>query len=156
MQEINNKQFFKNYAFFILILLVIFSILFYFVFTAKKSWNKNLAVTVQKVLDEKENGRWKVGNSVYINKPITVNSAAYELTDSTKDDTEYVVIIRIITYYGPMPAVYVYNETKKITDFIGYSSLHGRINTQLSNNKSDKRREYWEERIPEILNMQDK
>ena len=152
MQEINNKQFFKNYAFFILILVVVFSILFYFVFTARKAWNKNLAVTVQNVLEENESGRWKVGNSVYINRPLTVNSAAYELIDSANNDIEYVVIIRIITYYGPVPAVYIYNETQNTTAFIGYSSLHGRINTQLMNNKSDKRREYWQDKIPEILN----
>ena len=52
MQEINNKNFFKNYAFFILILLVIFAILSYTVILSKKAWNKNLATAVQKVLDE--------------------------------------------------------------------------------------------------------
>ncbi len=151
MQEINNKKFFKNYAFFILILLIIFSVLTYFVFAAKKSWNKNLAVAVQKVLDEEENNRWKVGNNIAVNKPLTVNCAAYELNDSKDNQKEYAVIIRIMTYYGPVPAVYVYNEESGQTDFIGYSSLHGRIKTQIMNNKSDKRREYWQENIPQII-----
>lgn len=153
MQEISNKQFFKNYAFFIIILLVVFSILSYFIFAARKSWNKNLAVTVQKVLEEKETARWKVGDNIQITKPITVNCAAYEILDTSDNITKYAVIIRIITYYGPVPAVYVYNPETKKTDFIGYASLHGRIRTQIMNNKSDKKREYWQEKIPEIIKL---
>ena len=152
MQEISNKKFFKNYAFFILILLVVFSILSYFVLTARKSWVKNLTVTVQNVLDEHENKRWSVGNNVPVNKPITVNCAAYDIYDSKDNSKQYAVIIRIVTFYGPIPAVYIYNPETQKTDFIGYSSLHGRIRTQIMNNKSDKKMEYWQVRIPEILN----
>ena len=152
MQEISNKKFFKNYAFFILILLILFLILSYFIIIARKSWTKNLAVTVQTVLDEKEEGRWKVGAPVEINKPLTVNCAAYEVKDSQDDSPQTVIIIRIINFYGPIPAVYLYNENKGSADFIGYSSFHGRINNQLMNNKSDKRREYWQNTIPAILN----
>ena len=151
MQEISTKKFFINYAFFILVFLVVFSILSYFVFAARKSWTKNLAVTVQKVLDEKENGKWQVGNNISLNRPLTVNCSAYELLYTKDNDIEYAVIIRIITFYGPLPAVFVYNQTKDTVEFIGYSSLHGRIATQIMNNKSDKRREYWQERIPEII-----
>ena len=151
MQEISNKKFFKNYAFFILILLIVFSILFYFVFAARKSWSKNLGVTVQRVLDEAEQNRWKVGNNVVITKPVSVNCAAYEIIDTTDNQKEYAVIIRVMSFYGTIPAVFIYNEEKGKTEFIGYSSLHGRIRTQIMNNKSDKRREYWQERIPAIL-----
>lgn len=152
MQEISNKKFFTKYAFFIVILLVVFSILSYFVVAARKSWTKNLAVTVQKVLDESEQNRWKVGNNVVINKPLAINCSAYELSDTKSNDTEYAVIMRVITFYGPVPAVFVYNKNQQTVDFIAYSSLHGRIRTQLMNNKSDKRREYWQEKIPELLN----
>ena len=52
MQEITNKKFFINYAFFTLFLIVVFGILAYFSIASKKSFSKNLAVSVQKVLDE--------------------------------------------------------------------------------------------------------
>ena len=151
MQEISNKNFFKNYAFFILILIVIFTILSYSVVLARKSWTKNLASSVQKVLDEAEEGRWKVGNNITVNNPLTVNCAAYELTDSKDNSKQQAVIIRIVSFYGPVSAVYTYKENDQQASFIGYSSIHGRIRTQLMNNKSDKRREYWQEKIPEIL-----
>ncbi len=151
MQEISNKKFFKNYAFFILILLVVFSILTYFIIVSKKSWNNNLAITIQRVLDEKEADRWKVGEHIDINNPVTVNCSAYKLSDTKDNSEKSVIIIRIVNYYGPIPAVYIYDENDGSVDFIGYSSLHGRVQNQLMNNKSDKRREYWQEIIPSIL-----
>ena len=151
MQEISNKKFFKNYGIFILILLIIFAILTYFAIISKKSWNKNLGIAVQKVLDENELNRYQIGKPVEINKPITVNCAAFELYDIKEPGQKQAVIIRIITFYGPVPAVYIYNSETDETSFIGYSSLHGRIKNQLTNNKSDKRREYWQEKIPDIL-----
>ena len=151
MQEISNKKFFKNYAFFILILLVVISILSYFIIVARKSWNNNLAITVQKVLDEKEADRWKVEEPIEIKKPVTVNCAAYKLSDSKDSAEKSIIIVRIVNYYGPIPAVYIYNHNDDSVDFIGYSSLHGRIQNQLMNNKSDKRREYWQELVPSIL-----
>ena len=150
MQEINNKNFFKNYAFFILILLVIFVILSYTVVLSRKAWNKNLSTAVQKVLDDNELAQWKVGNSIPVNKPVTVNCAAYEIIDSNTNLRQSAVIIRIVTFYGPVAAVYTYKEGER-AQFAGYSSLHGRIKTQLLNNKSDKRREYWQDKIPDIL-----
>ena len=111
MQEISNKNFFKNYAFFI-----------------------------QKVFDEEEPGRWKVGNSITVNNPVTVNCAAYEVVDVKTNTKMKAIIIRTITFYGPVSAVFSYKEGET-ADFIGYSSLHGRIKTQLLNNKSDKLRE---------------
>ena len=139
MQEISNKKFFKNYAIFILILLIIFSILTYSVLVAKKSWVKNLAITVQNTLNENQEGRWKVGDYLTINKPLTVNCAAYQVLDTTDNQIKDAVLIRMITIYGPTSAVFVYDDQKGSTEFIGYSSLHGRIKTQLLNNKSDKK-----------------
>ncbi len=152
MQEISNKQFFKNYAFFILILLVVFSILSYFVLTARKSWVKNLSTTVQTVLDEHEDNRYKVGNNIAVNRPVTVNCAAYDVFDQKDNVIKNAVIIRTITFYGPVPAVFLYNPENGKTEFIAYSSLHGRVKSQIMNNRSDKKMEYWQDLIPEILN----
>lgn len=151
MQEIDNKKFFKKYAFFILILVIIFTILSYMTVLAHKSWTKNLSASIQKVLNEKENGRWQVGKNIDINKPLTVNCAAYEVLDTKTNSIMTAVIVRVVTFYGPVPAVYIYNQKEEQVEFAGYSSLHGRIQKQLMNNKSDKRREYWQDKIPDIL-----
>ena len=150
MQEINNKQFFKNYAFFIIMLIIVFTILSYTIVIARKAWTRNLSVSVQKVLDENEQGRWKVGNSIEINNPLSVNCSAYDVIDTKTNKTCQAVIIRVVTFYGPIPAVYLYNQDEEV-EFIGYSTLHGRIRIQLMDTKSDKRREYWQSKIPDIL-----
>ena len=150
MQEIDTKTFFKNYAFFLAILLVIFSILSYSIVLSRKSWNKNLGVSVQKVLDEYEPSTWNVETPVQIKTSVAVNSAAYQVKNKKDGTYAKAVIVRITTFYGPMPAVYIYKEGQE-TEFAGFASLHGRISVLLNNNKSDKRREYWQSKVPEIL-----
>lgn len=150
MQEITNKTFFKNYAFFVLILAVLFTVLTYSIVLARKSWTNNLAVSVQKTLDEYEPKTWVVTEPVAIDKPVGFNCAAYSLTNKKTGDSARAVIVRITTLYGPLPAVFVYDKDGESV-FAGYSSLHGRIREQLLHHQSDKRREYWQSKISEIL-----
>lgn len=152
MAEITNKKFFTNYAFFLLILLVVFGILIYPAIVSKKSWNNNLRVSVQKVLNEYENEKWKVGAAIDIDKPITTSCAAYNITNKIDGSKACAVIIRITTLYGPLPAVFIYNYDNEVI-FAGYSSLHGRVRNQLTAGVTDKRREYWQKKIPDILSQ---
>ena len=152
MKEITNKSFFRNYAFFLLLLFVVFGILTYMSLVSKKYWNNNLAVSVQQTLDEYESGTWKVMDSIEINKPVSVNCAAFKVINNQTKQEASAVIIRITTFYGPLPGVFIQTQDEK-TIFAGYSSLHGRIQKQISSAKSDKRREYWQSKIPEILNQ---
>ncbi len=156
MSEITNKKFFTNYAFFLLILVFVFGILIYPVLASKKSWTTNLGNSVQKVLDEYEKGRFKVTAPVDIKKPITTSCAAYTVTDSKNSKSAYAIIIRITTLYGPLPALFFYDpdsNSEKVI-FAGYSTLHGRVRTQLSNDSPDKRREYWLNKIPDIFDLE--
>lgn len=150
MQEIDNKKFFRNYAFFLLILLVIFGILSYSVVLSRKSWSKNLGLSVQKVLDEYQPATWNVEAVITLKSPVSINSSAYQIRNKATGSMAKAVIVRITTFYGPLPAVYIYREGEEV-EFVGYSSLHGRIQTQLMNTNSDKRREYWQSKIPDIL-----
>ena len=150
MQEINNQKFFRNYAFFLVILLVTFSILTYSAILSRKSWTKNLGASVQKVLDEYQSATWTIEAPIALKTPVSVNSAAYQIRNKKDGSVEKAVIVRITTFYGPLPAVYIYKEGQE-AEFVGYSSLHGRIRLQLANNRSDKRREYWQSKIPDIL-----
>ena len=153
MVEITNKKFFTNYAFFLLIILVIFGLLIYPVILSRKSWTYNLKTSVQKVLDEYQN-EWTVTTPIEINKPVTTSCAAYNIKNKNTGEQAKAVILRVTTFYGPLPAVFIYDEsqTENKVIFAGYSSLHGRVKTQLDQADSDKRREYWQSKIPEILN----
>lgn len=152
MKEITNKSFFRNYAFFLLLLFIVFGILTYLTVVSKKSWTNYLSVSVQKTLDEYEPDTWKVMDPIEINKPVSVNCAAYKVMNNRNKQEATAVIIRITTFYGPLPGVFIQTQEGK-TIFAGYSSLHGRIKTQISSTRSDKRREYWQSKIPEIINQ---
>lgn len=150
MQEITNKKFFINYAFFTLFLIVVFGILAYFSIASKKSFSKNLAVSVQKVLDEYNPNTWKTGNNITVEKPISFNCSAYEITNKKDNSQAKAVIIRITTLYGPFAGVYIYYPDNSV-EFAGWSTLHGRIRNALTIDKPDKRVEYWAKKIPDIL-----
>ena len=150
MHEIDNKKFFINYGLFLAILLVIFGMLSYSVVLSRKSWSKNLGNSVQKVLDEYEPKTWNVESAVTLKTPVSLNSAAYQIRNKTDGTVAKAVIVRITTFYGPLPAVYIYQEGQEV-EFAGYSSLHGRIRNLLINTNSDKRREYWQSKVPDII-----
>lgn len=155
MPEITNKKFFTNYAFFLLIILFVFGILIYPVIASRKSWSKNLGNSVQRVLDEFEKDRYKVTGYLDIEKPITTSCSAYTIIDNTDNKELKAIIIRVTTLYGPLPAVYIYDPAATSSSakviFAGYSTLHGRVRNQLMNDYPDKRREYWQKKIPEIF-----
>ena len=150
MQEITNKKFFINYAFFTLILVILFAILSYTSIVSRKLFTKNLSYSVQSVLDEYQKDSWKIESEIPINKPISINCAAYTISNKANAITSKAIIIRVVTFYGPLPAVFLYNEDKSV-EFAGFASLHGRIGKAANSGYPDKRIEYWSQKIPQIL-----
>lgn len=144
------KVFFINYGIYVAILVILFGILLYPVKVAQKAWQKNLKANIEFVLDESEPNSWTVGNSVKIKNPFSMNSACYEVRNRKSGDTYKSVIIRVQTLYGPMPAVFTIDKDNNV-EFVGYSSLHGRISEQITSNKTDKRINYWKSKIPSII-----
>ena len=128
------KVFFINYGIYVAILVILFGILLYPIKVGQKAWQKNLKANIEFVLDESEPNSWTVGNSVKIKNPFSMNSACYEVQ----------------TFYGPMPAVFTIDKDNNV-EFVGYSSLHGRISEQITSNKTNKRINYWKSKIPSII-----
>ena len=63
-QQISLKNFFLNYAIFVLIAAFVFAILLYFVKVSQKAWDQNLMLVVENTLAEKEPDTWEIGNPV--------------------------------------------------------------------------------------------
>lgn len=144
------KNFFKNYGLFLAIIAILFLILFYSVYAARKPWQKYLQVQIENVLDEHDPNNWVLGNFKRIDNPFCLSAACYEARYKKTGDLFDIVIIRIQTFYGPVAAVFTLDKDENV-QFIGYSSLHGRVQTQLLNAQSDKRLDYWKQKIPGIL-----
>lgn len=144
------KTFFINYGIYIGILVILFGILIYPIKVAQKSWQKNLKSNVEFVLDESEPNSWTVGNSIKIKNPFSMTAACYEARNRKSGDTYKCIIIRVQTFYGPIPAVFTIDKENNV-EFVGYSSLHGRISEQIISNKTNKRINYWKNKIPSII-----
>lgn len=147
---INNKTFFIKYAYFLGVLVVVFGILIYSVVLSRRSWVNNLRTSVEKVLNENEPDMWAVGKVRNIENPFSLNCVCYESRYKKTGENFTVVLIRVSTLYGPLPAVFLYDDNENVS-FVGYSSLHGRISNQIKNHPSDKRINYWKKKIPEII-----
>lgn len=150
MENVSYKVFFKNYGIFLAVITVIFGILIYSIILSKKSWNNNLRIAVEKVLDEQDPNQWTIGNNRPIKNPLSLTSACYEVRNRRTGEIFNAVIIRVETFYGPLPAVYICDSENNVT-FIGYSSLHGRIEKIIKSNSGDKRIEYWQKKIPYVI-----
>lgn len=150
MEKENNKSssVLKSYGILILMLLLIFTVLVYFISISRKSWESGLKTCVENVLEEKYGNEWTVGDFVQIDNPIAVNAACYRIKNSEGINGR-AVIIKIATYYGPVSAVYI--STGESVSFVGFSSLHGRIAETMMSNKKDKKILYWQDKIPQII-----
>lgn len=148
--DFSYKNFFIKYGFFLAIITVLFGIVFYSVFFARKPWQKYLKHQVEVVLEEYEPNSWSVEKFKRIDNPFCMNAACYEARYIKTGDVYTAMILRIQTFYGPTSAVFTIDKNNNV-EFIGYPSIHGRIETQLLSSQSDKRLDYWKKRIPEII-----
>ena len=126
----NNQGAFKNYLILIGVMLVVFTLLIYLSIVSKKSWNNNLKTAVEVVLDEKQPNTWSVGKNIEINNPFTMSGACYEARNRKNGEVYKVMVIRVVTNYGPMAGVFSVDKVNNV-DFIGFSNLHGRIEKQV-------------------------
>ena len=149
-QEISYKNFFINYAIFVLITAAVFGILIYVIKVSQKSWDKNLKSAIEYTLAENEPDTWEIGKSVKIANPLSAGAACYDARNKKSGENGKAVIIRVQTFYGPHCGVFLVLGNDKV-EFKGYSSLHGRVSQQLKNSYSSRRVEYWSRRIKEML-----
>lgn len=154
-KNFNNKDFFIKYGMFVGVLVVVAGILIYPCFVSKKSWDKNLKTTIDRVLDEKNPNQWTIDKQVPISGPMGLNAVAYEVKNTREGTTSTAVLLRVMTFYGPQSALFLCNDEQEVS-FVDFSSLHGRIRNQKNESSLDKRIEYWQKKIPEILKLEKK
>ena len=149
-QQISYKNFFINYAIFVLIAASVIGILIYFIKISQKSWDNNLKAAIEYTLAESEPDTWEIGKALKINNHLSAGAACYDARNKKSGENCKVVIIRIQTFYGPHAGIYIVENDGKV-NFKNYSSLHGRCAAQLTNSFTGRRVEYWNMRIAEMF-----
>ncbi len=149
-QQISYKNFFINYAIFVLIVAFVFGILVYFVKVSQKSWDQNLKAVIENTLAESEPDTWDLGKVYRINNPLGSGSACYEARNKKNGENYKIAIIRLQTFYGPQAGIYII-DSQYNASFKCYASLHGRCAEQLQKSYSGRRVEYWKHRLEDIF-----
>lgn len=149
-QQISYKNFFINYAIFVLITAVVFGLLIYIIKVSQKAWDNNLKTTVEFTLAETEPDTWEIGKPVRIENPLSAAAACYEARNKKSGENCRAIIIRLQTFYGPHCGVYIIDSSNKVV-FKGYAAIHGRCAEQLKSSYKGRRVEYWKLRIENML-----
>ena len=134
------------------ILIVLLGLLIAFTLLSRNSWKKGLKTQVSQVLNEYE-VKYVVGDFVELNSSFNVSCAVFSISPTGKlnEGTEYAVILRTQTLYGPLPGVYIYNIATKNAHFYGFATLHGKALNHIVDNSRNSQISYWERKIPDIV-----
>jgi hypothetical protein len=156
-EESKNKQQIISYALFAAILLVLFGITLLFTIIARKSWNNGLREQVQLTLNKNQLSDCIVGKEIPLDSAIITSCNAFDVSVKGKknSDTQKAVIIKITTMYGPMPAVYLYDNGTE-AKFIDFASFEGKAVKQIKDMSLNSQIAYWGKRIPSILSSKPK
>ena len=149
-QPVSYKTFLLNYLIFILIIASVFMLLVYMIKFSQKNWNKRLEPAVLSVLEELEPETWIIEAASPIDNPLTTAAACYDVRNKKNGEYYKVVILRLQTFYGPVPGVFLMDKDKKV-EYKGYALIQGRIKKHLNNFSQSRRINYWKKRIPEII-----
>lgn len=127
-------------------ILIFFLILSLFSFLSRKNWERGLRAAVEQVLSPEE---YQCGNAVKINSTFNVSAACFELaTKKQSSKNSYALIIRIASYLGPLPAVFICQDGK--TEFKGIAYLNSSMARAFEDGKNDQQNLYWKKIAEEL------
>lgn len=138
MNEKGKKLLFQS-AVFTGIILAFFIILAGMVFAGKNNWDKGLRLAVEQVLPPSE---WQCAEAIPLNSNYSVSAACYKVSNIKSPSKKYfALVLRISTYFGPLPAVFLYQNDR--ASFEGIAYLNNSISKEFSENKFNRQLDYW-------------
>src|SRR5574344_1042842 len=146
----STKKQLKSFGIFLGVTAAFMAILIGMMRVSEKSWNNGLKKATSAVLEEYEPGKWRIGDSVPITNPFALNAACFRITSKAGSGAAYAVMLRVETFYGPFPGVFIYDPNAGTT-FVGFATIHGHVAELLRDQKSDARILYWKQKIPQII-----
>jgi hypothetical protein len=140
----------KKYGYFAAILIVFMGLLILFSLLSNRKWQNGLRSQIESVLQESTNEKYVVGPYVYVKTPFVTSAAVYQLNAKQKKTNQYVVILRVTTMYGPLPAVFIYTSGKE-AEFVDFIYFDAKSNQQIADSSHNAQIDYWCKRIPSII-----
>lgn len=131
------------------ILLLLFLMLSGLVFLSLSSWENGLRKNTDFVL-QGYSENLHCGKMLPVKEGITTSACFYELMD--KDTVKgYAAIVRMTTYYGPVPAVFIQEHNSGEVVFAGVYGLRSSVNNEFNNDSNDLVINYWKDKCSRIF-----
>lgn len=138
------KKQLRDYGIFFGIVTFMILVIVALTFPVKKTTGNMLKTYVESVLGED----YKVLSEENIDLIISSNAKCYNVQNTKQKNQDLkAIILRVTTYYGPLPAVFIINETNYDVDFVGFANLNSRVALQFSESETDTILNYWCKKI---------
>ncbi|MCR5290047.1 MAG: hypothetical protein K6E51_08670 [Treponema sp.] len=151
------KKILIDYGIFVGLFAVMLLVLSVVTIIANNVKTSGLRKETQYVLDSYAPEKYTVGQAVRLDSPLQTTVVCYDLIQNSTDSAhslfagkEYVVVVRVLTLFGPMPAVYIYNDVTGVT-FTGFALLHNSQSEKIEQISMNSSVLYWACRIPSIM-----
>ncbi len=149
------KKLLKDYCIFIGFIVFFFCILLLLSLFSYKKWSNGLKNHVEEVLGRTSPGSYIVGDNIKIHSLFSVSAACYKVLPAREENNikvgnVYAVIMRVTTIYGPLPAVFIYDDVNG-TSFKGFSCLDEELEKHFEETLRNSQLQYWEKQIPKML-----
>ena len=140
MNEGAKKQLVQT-GFFTGIIIFFFLILSLFSVFGRKNWEQGLRAAAESVLPAED---YKCGKLLKIDSNFSVSAACYELTKKNESSKKhFAVVLRISSYLGPLPAVFVCKDGK--AEFMGIAYFKTSLSQAFVDGKDDRQILYWKD-----------
>lgn len=130
--------------------IVAFALLVLMVFASRGSKDRGLRETIERTVEAYRPGAFAIGGKADFKSSLSSSCAVYECEIKDNPDLEcYALAMRITTFAGPEPAVFVCTRTG--AQFIGYCIDNGKLEPVLNPEHSPANIRYWQYELPGIL-----
>lgn len=140
----------KTYGIFIGLITFLFLVIVGMSILSQKSLENGLRKNISVVLEEKFPSQYEVKEFKKINSTISYSSAVYHLKSVKGSDKNYAVVVRTNTFFGPVSSLFLYNLNSG-SSYVGVLGVNGRVKKILESSKASVKLNYWNNRIPEII-----
>lgn len=147
---LSSKVFWQKFGITVSLIFFLVGTLFLMNFLSRKFFNAGIKISVENLLREKEDVEWIIGNPVYLNSTFDSRACLFEMREKNNVEKNYVLVIRVATLFGHMPAVFIYNKQTG-TRFVGYASVKGKVRRLLDKACTDSSMNYWADKVPQII-----
>ena len=140
-----------KYLYFLGILVVITAILVSFTLLSRKTWQSGLKEQVAQVLQQsKKDTSYTIDDGIDIKTAFSTIGIVFTVKEKGSKTSEYAVLLRVATLYGPLPALFLYTPENEVK-FVTFITFGGKAEQQIENISKYSQIAYWSKKVPSIV-----